>query len=451
MWDQGYTKCSCPVVIRGTLPNGKFLSLSTAKYLPADKARNMEAAQELALLWFKNDGPVKPTLPTPTLVPEDCGQVTVEHAVQAYIQDGRDRGNDEATLQKKEFIFARTAVVEWRAKRKGEVRPSKTVSLLGFCADKGIRFLSELTLPEIREWRARWTDGTMARRKKQGRVIGFFWFCERNAWCPAHFADDITRGLGKIEGPEAPTGYFEPEEYKRLLDATYIYTDQGSRYGGLIGGERIRAVMELMRWSGLAIRDAVCLERSRLANDPKTGVPAIMVQRSKKRDKDEGWIYVLIPPHVAEQLRTVPPGPRPNPRYFFWSGEGLKKSAVANWQRSFRRLFKLAELKLADGSPKRCHPHMFRDTWAVESLLNNMDIRDVAEVLGHQSVKTTERHYTPWVRARQTHLNNAMMESMVRQGVLPLANASETTLKQITELLLRTRMDPGTLPAGKVQ
>ena len=50
MWDKGYTKCTCPVMIRGTL-NGKHLTLSTRKFLPPDKARDLEASRDLALLW----------------------------------------------------------------------------------------------------------------------------------------------------------------------------------------------------------------------------------------------------------------------------------------------------------------------------------------------------------------------------------------------------------------
>ena len=68
----------------------------------------------------------------------------------------------------------------------------------------------------------------------------------------------------------------------------------------------------LMRWSGLRIRDAVTLERHRLNGDSlllyqaKTGTP----------------VYVPIPPNVVDALENIPPGPKPNPRYFFWSGDG---------------------------------------------------------------------------------------------------------------------------------
>jgi integrase len=122
------------------------------------------------------------------------------------------------------------------------------------------------------------------------------------------------------------------------------------------------------------------------------------------RAKTGSPVYVPLPPDVAETLRKIPPGPSPNPRYFFWSGNGSPKSVVGNWQRSFRRLFKIADLRSDDGSSKRCHPHMFRDTFAVEMLLAGVPLEQVSMLLGHKSVKITEKHYAPWVKARQEQL-----------------------------------------------
>jgi integrase len=164
-------------------------------------------------------------------------------------------------------------------------------------------------------------------------------------------------------------------------------------------GGRIRALTELMRGCGLRIRDAVTLEKTRLLpNDDlflyqaKTGVP----------------VYVPLPHHVAERLRNIPPGPKPNPRYFFWSGNGDPKSAVAGWQRSFRRLFEIVKLEAADGTAKRCFPHMFRDTFAVENLLAGVPIDQVSLLLGHKSVRITEKHYAPFVKARQEQLQEVL-------------------------------------------
>ena len=118
-----------------------------------------------------------------------------------------------------------------------------------------------------------------------------------------------------------------------------------------------------------------------------------------------------LPHDVAEELRNVPSGPKPNPRYFFWSGNGEAKSAVADWQRSFRRLFEVARLEKADGAPKRCFPHMFRDTFAVEMLLAGVPIDQVSILLGHKSVKITEKHYAPFVKARQQQLTASVRQA----------------------------------------
>jgi integrase/recombinase XerD len=76
--------------------------------------------------------------------------------------------------------------------------------------------------------------------------------------------------LRRIKVVQKPTGYFDPEHYSAVIDATYCYRDtrfeQGD--GSQVGGARIRTLTELMRWAGLRIRDAVTLERVRLSEDP---------------------------------------------------------------------------------------------------------------------------------------------------------------------------------------
>jgi integrase len=399
MWDKGYTKCTCPVMIRGTL-NGKHLTLSTWKFLPPDKARDIEAARDLALLWERVGSPVRPeayapiTEPTAATEPE---RPTVQMAVSSFMADGKDRGNSAATLSKKRVVFEK--------------------SLLQFCANKGIRFLSELDLNTMREWRGTWDLDSLSRYKRQGQALGFLWFCERAGWFPRNYASDITRGLGKIKVKARQTGYFQPKEYAAVIDATYAYSDRPTvdKHNSLtIGGDRIRALTEVMRWTGLRIRDAVTLERKRLSQDPSTGMWSVMVYQKKTGDP----VYCPIPPDVAKMLLSVPPSQEGNTNdtYFFWTGHGTAKTITTNWQRSYVKLFKLANLKEPDGKPKRCHAHMLRDTFAVESLLSGMRVEEVSTILGHSSVKITERHYMPWVRARQTSLNQSVMKSWIRQG-----------------------------------
>src|SRR5882724_12110965 len=65
---------------------------------------------------------------------------------------------------------------------------------------------------------------------------------------------------------------------------------------------------------------------------------------------------------------------------------------------------------------------MFRDTFAVELLLAGVPIDQVATLLGHRSVKMTEKHYLAWVRARQRQLTASVRQAWfpeVRQAPAP--------------------------------
>jgi len=112
-----------------------------------------------------------------------------------------------------------------------------------------------------------------------------------------------------------------------------------------------------------------------LLSTQKTGVP----------------VYCPLPDFVVSALEEMVPT---SERYFFWTGGSKLQTATGDWQAKLKKLFEKANI--ADG-----HAHRFRDTFAVELLLANVPIERVSILLGHTSIRITERHYTPWVRARQ--------------------------------------------------
>jgi integrase/recombinase XerD len=317
---------------------------------------------------------------------------TVKKAVEAYLADAVGRNVSEATLEKLTTIFEK--------------------QFLPWTVAKGFEYIDEVELDALLNFRSTWKDGALAKQKKQSRVIGFFWACVRRRY----LIENPALGLGRVKVVQVPTDYFPPDEFQRIVDATYIY---GDPRGGYIPIEdtrtRLRTLTLLMRWSGLRIRDAILLERHRLHGDSlllyqaKTGTP----------------VYVPLPSHVVKALETLPAGPKPNPRYFFWSGNGKPKSAVADWQRAYRRLFELVDIRRPDGQLKRCHPHMFRDTFAVEMLLAGVPIDQVSLLLGHASVKITEKSYAPFVKARQIQLQESVRNAWGAQE--PTGGGPENT------------------------
>jgi hypothetical protein len=64
------------------------------------------------------------------------------------------------------------------------------------------------------------------------------------------------------------------------------------------------------------------------------------------------------------------------------------------------------------------HAHRFRDTFAVELLLAGVPIERIFVLLGHQSVRITEKHYSPWAKSRQEQLEADLRKAWKRD---PLA------------------------------
>lgn len=188
---------------------------------------------------------------------------------------------------------------------------------------------------------------------------------------------------------QSPTLPFEAAEVNAIVSACDRFSVKGIYGEG--NRNRLRAMVLLLRYSGLRIRDAATLRRERLRDGKlllymqKTGVP----------------VFVPLPPYVVAALDETP---NVHPSYFFWSGNGLPKTTVADWQRSLRKLFEIAGV---NGG----HAHRFRDTFAVELLLAGVPIDQVSILLGHSSVKITEKSYAPWVKARQEQFEAAVMKT----------------------------------------
>jgi integrase/recombinase XerD len=104
-------------------------------------------------------------------------------------------------------------------------------------------------------------------------------------------------------------------------------------------------------------------------------------------------VRVPLPPVCLESLAAIP---KDGPRYF-WSGKGLPKTRVANYQHLLTKLFDKAEI--VGG-----HAHRFRHTFAIELLLAGVPIERVSILLGHQNIRVTQKFYSAWIQARQDQL-----------------------------------------------
>ena len=250
--------------------------------------------------------------------------------------------------------------------------------------------IGSLTVNDLAKYREHWKVSPITARKKLERLRTFFRFCMDRGWVTKNPATVLKSPKGDF----APTLPFTKEEMEKILWATEVFSKKGIYKEE--NRKRIRAFVLLLRYSGLRIRDAVTLKEDRIAVTLKDGriKDGTLFLYTQKTGMP---VKLPLPNDLLEALK----GFTHFGDYFFWSGNGEPKSAVGDWQRSLRTLFKTAGVKGG-------HAHRFRDTFAVDLLSNGVPIDQVSILLGHSSVKTTEKHYAPWVKARQDQLETSV-------------------------------------------
>lgn len=347
-----YRKCRCR----------KWIYVAGERKRFSAKTRSWETAEKEADKLRKSDA----VLPS--------RGVTIEHAISDYLSDKRQQNISDGWMERLELLLSK--------------------GLSPWCQRIGIEYLADLDIAALKDFRATWTGNPLTRSKKQERLRSFLLYCQRHGW----IQDNPAALLSRIKVDRVPTDYFTQEEFRAILAAVESYHPKGTPDARLRARQRAGAMILLLRWSGLRLGDAARLERRRLDKNgrlflymAKTGEP----------------VYVPLPADVAESMRALP---NSNPRYFFWTGNGDPKTTVDDWWRTLSRVFKHAKLG------KRAHPHMFRDTFAVELLLSGVPIEQVSQLLGHSSIKITEKHYAPWVKARQEQLEQSVRKAWARSN-----------------------------------
>jgi integrase len=297
--------------------------------------------------------------------------VTITQAWEDFLADARARNLREPTIYKYDLLSRQMA---------------------RFAEDQGLRLLREFDLPMLRKFRTSWPNQNLGALKKLEYLRAFFRFAHESQWID----ENAARKLERPKVQHRPTMPFTPEQMAEILSACegYARKCRGGKYRGPENVRRIRAFVLLLRHSGLRIGDTVTLERGRITGDKlflytaKTGTP----------------VYVPLPDFVLTALEAVP---KISERYFFWTGESKVDSATGDWQRTLKGVFDQAGIP--DG-----HAHRFRDTFAVGLLQAGVPMERVSVLLGHSSIKVTEKHYSPWLRARQEQLEADVRRTWVR-------------------------------------
>lgn len=240
-----------------------------------------------------------------------------------------------------------------------------------------------LTMENLVELRSTWTDvykSSYSRSVVQKHLNNFLRFCYDAKWI-----DRIPR-LSPIKVDEPETLPLSAAEYTKVLKAAT---------------GKIRVLIQLMRWSGLAVRDASTLKREDVHCDK--GLYKIIRRRTKTGQP----LYIPIPADVAAEVMEVLNG---NDTYVFWNRRTVSSSEYRHagyMGEQVKTVFDAAGIR----TEGHMISHRLRATFAVDLLSKGVPLEDVSRLLGHKSVTTTERHYAKWVKGRQDRLDTLVAET----------------------------------------
>ena len=194
-----------------------------------------------------------------------------------------------------------------------------------------------------------------------------------------------------IEGPKLgrklPDTLSFPE-IEKLLEAIDLSTPEGARN---------RAMIEMLYSSGLRVSELVGLRINNIYSD--AGFLRVIGKGNKERLVPIGKAALKFLKIYLEEVRVHIPIQKGFESYAFLNRRGKKLSRVM----VFTIIRQLAD---KTGLKKTISPHTFRHSFATHLIEGGADLRAVQEMLGHESITTTEIY---------THLDRDYLRQVIQE------------------------------------
>jgi integrase/recombinase XerD len=208
-----YRRCNCPCWVEGTV-EGNY-------YRKSLKTRNWERATKLAREIEEGKKP----------------RIAITEATDAFVRDAEARGLRPASVYKYRLLFKQ---------------------LKAFSEKEGLQLLSECDVETLRRFRESWINKNYSARKKLEALRTFFRFAHESSWTDSNPA--LLIKPTKVDDP--PTLPYTQAEFRSVVEACGKYPRP--EHPNERRGARLKALVLLLRYSGLRITDAVTLSKHQI-------------------------------------------------------------------------------------------------------------------------------------------------------------------------------------------
>ena len=182
-----------------------------------------------------------------------------------------------------------------------------------------------------------------------------------------------------------PTTLLETPKSKRALPDTLSFEEIENIIGQIDlskpGGGRNKAMLELLYSCGMRVSELVNLKISQLYFD--VGFVRVLGKGDKERLVPVGRSAVKYVKIYLDKIRVHAPVKPGNEDIVFLNRRGSKLTRVMIF-------LIIKELAAKAGIKKSISPHTFRHSFATHLVEGGADLRAVQEMLGHESITTTQ-------------------------------------------------------------
>jgi integrase len=271
--------------------------------------------------------------------------------------------------------------------------------LQAYCEQHGVYFIRELTVDLLETFKVDGLPG-LADTSKSVYVAKLRCFLRdalRREWITKPLADKVTTHPAVYE-QKSP--YSDEEVDKILAGALEL---SGGTHGYSKHPATFQLLLRLMLETGMRVGDALRYNPSAVVKGEYMWVYSYLPQKQKKTKQPKA-----IEAYLLDGLKTaIDTCVWLSPALPFHFGTASNRSYLSS--EVYMRMQTIGDhCGIAD-----CRPHRLRDTFAVRSLLRGIPLEDVSRLLGHSSVKITEKYYLKWTLGRKARLERLVSESFM--------------------------------------